>query len=606
MSPNVRRLYESPPWGLGRRVERRRYPAHRGPPRSTFSFVPLLRSTACRVTDHSLRRRASEKRRSESTSRRPALGCRSRRAQLRAPQVRLLQRGAQEAAPHSTSRMLTAQQDNAANAIRNDPQVGDIVLYPGRWREERLIGVVEGVTPRANSVQVITDIKPLERLGDTNKFIESSNRKTVWRTSTEIVVCDRVAYDPQNRVWTLEALPPPARSAPLSPEMIAERDQGLQEYQKLKRWLLQGTLVTSGIGVCVCFLRAGIADALAFAAGSSAGILYLRLLQRSVDRLQPIAGSTDLAGAAAAPASTTEQPRAVSVFSAARYAAPMVAILSIVLSQRGTLTSSQVFSCILGFLSYKIPLWYVSIRDYAEAARIAPASAARNAASQHAEYASNHDVASRRAARSARNLPDLARNPPAVTAIVVTGPSGVGKSTLIGRLLAEFPNHLGYSVSTTTRAPRPGEVDGVSYHFVSKENFLADVAAGKFIEYACVYGNYYGTTFGAVRAVTQSPSPRVCILSLDLQGAQTMMDRQELDAFYIWIAPPSLTELEQRLRRRETESPSELDRRLEAARQEMDIAEKITGFDLRIVNDDIEVAYEKMRRVVLALLHGRR
>jgi guanylate kinase len=490
--------------------------------------------------------------------------------------------------------------------VSYEPKVGDIVLFPGKWPGQRYFGIVEEVTTRDKSQISTVDIQPLERLGRTNKYVIDVRKKSVWRRGDELTPCDPVEYDEQNKIWLLPMVPSSTKPNPVKQPSPAARDHSLKEYARLKRWLMQGTLTTAALGTSYYVIRNGVAEALAFAAGSAASLLYLTLLQRSVDRLRPAYLEIEEEVTEHASNEASERPPAAPAFPVVRYALPFLLILGLFLVQKGSLTPREVFACILGFLSYKIPLWYVSIREYIDAAR--EHSAGTKTSPLASGEADSHGLlrALPQKVYPVRNLPNLSKTPPPVEAIVVTGPSGVGKSTLIARLLAEFPDHLGYSVSTTTRAPRPGEVNGVSYHFVSKEKFLADVAAGKFIEHACVYGNYYGTTVDAVRAVTQASPPRICLLSLDLQGVQTMMSGQSLEAFFVWIAPPSLAELERRLRERETESPADLHRRLDAARQEMEFAEKSANFDVRIVNDDFEVAYNKLRRVVLALLHGRR
>lgn len=513
-----------------------------------------------------------------------------------------------------SSRATVLKSDEASNELKEDlgkeqsyePKVGDVVLFPGKWPGEHRVGVVENVTNRETAARSIVDIQPLQRLGQTSTYVEDAKRKAVWMESGDVISCDDAEYDEKNKVWHLPALPPRMADDQNRQLSLAERNQGLQEYERLKRWLIQGTVATSALGTAYYAVRNGVVETIAFAAGSLAGILYLTLLQRSVDRIRPVALPPEQPIPTTASDEDGERQHIAPVFPVARYSLPFLLILGLFVVQKGSLTPREVFACILGFLTYKIPLWYASIREFVDSARQQFDDRGTSAAASVERNSSSSGALLKRQVRFARNLPDLSRVPPPVEAIVVTGPSGVGKSTLIARLLAEFPKHLGYSVSTTTRAPRSGEIDGLSYHFVSKEKFLADVEAGKFIEYASVYGNYYGTTFDAVRAVTQTSPPRICVLSLDLQGVETMMSSQSLDAFFIWIAPPSLHELERRLRERETESPSELARRLAAARQEMERADRSPNFDIRIVNDDFEVAYGKLRRVVLALLHGQR
>ncbi len=131
--------------------------------------------------------------------------------------------------------------------------------------------------------------------------------------------------------------------------------------------------------------------------------------------------------------------------------------------------------------------------------------------------------------------------------IAIAGPSGVGKSTLIGRLLKEFPSKFGFSCSHTTRAPRPGEKHGVNYWFVSREEFKADVAAGKFVEWAEFSGNIYGTSKKAIKDV--NTTGKTVLLDVDLQGIMSLR-KTDLNPYCIFIVPPSFEELERRLRGR--------------------------------------------------------
>jgi len=176
--------------------------------------------------------------------------------------------------------------------------------------------------------------------------------------------------------------------------------------------------------------------------------------------------------------------------------------------------------------------------------------------------------------------------------IVVCGPSGVGKGTLLGKLLADFPNDYGFSVSHTTRAPRPGEQDGVHYHFVPKEEMEGMIARGEFVEYARVHTNIYGTSIAAVQAV--SDKGKACLLDIDVQGAE-IVKRTDLNARFIFIAPPSFEELERRLRGRGTETEDKIQVRLKTARVEMDYLTKPGFFDQVIVNNDLDKAFEEFK-----------
>lgn len=167
--------------------------------------------------------------------------------------------------------------------------------------------------------------------------------------------------------------------------------------------------------------------------------------------------------------------------------------------------------------------------------------------------------------------------------IVLTGPSGVGKGTLLRSLLQRHPK-LHLSISTTTRSPRPGEINHQHYYFVSYPQFEQMVAQGQLLEWAEYAGNYYGTPRQPVE--TQIRQGKDVVLEIELEGARQI--RQTVpDALQIFIMPPSMAELEQRIRSRGQDSEAAITRRLTRAREEVDAADE---FDIQIVNDDLETA----------------
>ena len=181
--------------------------------------------------------------------------------------------------------------------------------------------------------------------------------------------------------------------------------------------------------------------------------------------------------------------------------------------------------------------------------------------------------------------------------VVVCGPSGVGKGTLINKLMEEFPETFGFSVSHTTRAPRPGEEDGVHYHFAEKAAMEAQIANGEFLEYARVHENVYGTSLAAVAAVADQG--KICILDIDVQGAEICKKAASLNARFLFVSPPSVEELERRLRGRGTEKEASIAVRMANAAKEMAKTEEPGFFDLVIVNDDLEKAYAEMKKFIL-------
>lgn len=180
-------------------------------------------------------------------------------------------------------------------------------------------------------------------------------------------------------------------------------------------------------------------------------------------------------------------------------------------------------------------------------------------------------------------------------AVVVAGPSGVGKGTLIGKVHAEFPALFGFSVSHTSRGPRPGEEEGVHYHFTAGEQIEEEVKAGKFIEHAIVHGRHYGTSVAAVETVRNQG--KICVLDIDVQGCRTARAKN-LVAKYIFIAPPSVEDLETRLRGRGTESDEAIMTRLGNAQMEIDAKDEPGLFDAVIVNDNLEKAYEELKALL--------
>jgi len=176
--------------------------------------------------------------------------------------------------------------------------------------------------------------------------------------------------------------------------------------------------------------------------------------------------------------------------------------------------------------------------------------------------------------------------------IVICGPSGVGKGTIIEMLQQEFPDKFGFSVSHTTRKPRTGEVDGIHYHFTTVEQIQKEIKEGKFVENANVHGNLYGTSKEAIDVVLKSG--KICILDIDVQGAD-QVKKSSLKPYYVFIAPPSLADLEQRLRGRKTETEESIQKRLRNAVGEIDYMNKPGFWDLIIINDDLSKTYETLK-----------
>ncbi|XP_027351020.1 guanylate kinase 1 [Abrus precatorius] len=179
--------------------------------------------------------------------------------------------------------------------------------------------------------------------------------------------------------------------------------------------------------------------------------------------------------------------------------------------------------------------------------------------------------------------------------IVISGPSGVGKGTLIAMLMKEFPSMFGFSVSHTTRAPRGMEKDGVHYHFTEKSIMEKEIKAGKFLEFASVHGNLYGTSVEAVELVADAG--KRCILDIDVQGARSVR-ASSLEAIFIFICPPSMEELEKRLRDRGTENEEQILKRLRNAEAEIEQGKSSCIFDFILYNDKLEECYERLKKLL--------
>ena len=185
--------------------------------------------------------------------------------------------------------------------------------------------------------------------------------------------------------------------------------------------------------------------------------------------------------------------------------------------------------------------------------------------------------------------------------LVLAGPSGVGKGTLIKLLTDRYPSMFDFSVSCTTRKPRPGEVHGQHYYFVTMDEYNAKKEQGEFVEYNEVHGNYYGTLRSEIERIKAEGKvvlTQICILDIDVGGAKKIFD-SGLDSNYLFIMPPSMKELENRLRGRGTEDENALRTRLRNARAEIDEAKELTHmFKKMLTNDDVEEAFRGLLRIL--------
>jgi guanylate kinase len=178
--------------------------------------------------------------------------------------------------------------------------------------------------------------------------------------------------------------------------------------------------------------------------------------------------------------------------------------------------------------------------------------------------------------------------------IVLSGPSGVGKGTVRKTLFSKANHNLVYSISATTRSPRPGEQNGVEYFFHSRADFEAMIAEDKLLEHAEYVGNYYGTPIDFVRETIEGGKD--IFLEIEVQGA-SQVRKKFPEALFIFLAPPSLQELENRIVLRGTESEDLIANRLKTAREEL---EMMNLYDYVVLNDQIELACEKIQAIIEA------
>lgn len=177
--------------------------------------------------------------------------------------------------------------------------------------------------------------------------------------------------------------------------------------------------------------------------------------------------------------------------------------------------------------------------------------------------------------------------------VVISGPSGVGKGTLIKKLLKDN-KYIELSVSSTTRKPRPGEKHGVAYYFLSEEEFDSKIDNDEFIEWANVHTKRYGTEAQYVSQKVKAG--KIVILEIDVQGARTVRDKVE-DGLFIFITPPSIEELESRLRGRKTESEEQIQSRMNIALNELKDKD---SFDHIVINDDLDKAANQLKNIIFS------
>lgn len=458
------------------------------------------------------------------------------------------------------------------------PQQGDVVLYQGRWPSEDEAGLVLSVQLVTSRSVHIVDIQTLRRVSSDLFAVPRATRKpsSKWLDVAEVRVVPDAKYVPSQDAYRVLGTRDGYAPVPkINPSDKAAIDA---EYARLQASMLRQTAI---IGVLCSILPLFVGKpnlSLAYGLGASASLLYLALLQRAVDAVG--------------------KPSPLSRLLPLRFAVPVLPfILLAVLEQHqfssallfGSLSKPDALAIVLGLLTYKAPLFWRTGGEFVDGMAdielgktgmlgTAAALTARQIQKRRDNKDENVEIETPKASRPV---------------LVFSGPSGAGKGTLMNRLFQEFPTRFQFCVSHTTRPKRDGEVDGREYHFVTKEQFEQMITEEKLVEYAEVHGNYYGSSFSAVNEVLSSG--RTCVLDVDVQGIESIRAKDlALDSRFVWIAPPSLTVLEERLRKRGSESESSIKKRLETAMRELSYAATKNVFDVIIVNDNVETAFEEL------------
>jgi len=177
--------------------------------------------------------------------------------------------------------------------------------------------------------------------------------------------------------------------------------------------------------------------------------------------------------------------------------------------------------------------------------------------------------------------------------LVLSGPSGAGKSSLINKISDDIGDYY-FSISTTTRPMREGEIEGVHYHFVSKEEFEQDIKDDHFLEHALVHGNYYGTSLKPVKEALSEG--KLVIFDIDVQGNMAVNNRLGDITTSVFITPPTLSELKRRLENRSTDSQEVIEGRIKMARREI---QRTAEYDYLVINDDLDVAANVLRQIAI-------
>lgn len=469
------------------------------------------------------------------------------------------------------------------------PQEGDVVVYAGRWPSEEEAGLVDGVRFVPSRSAHVVDISPLRRISSDLFAVPRGSSKSrpssKWLDVAEVRIVSDASYVPSQDAYRVSG----ARDgyAQVAIPSSEEKERIDAEYRALQADLLRTAAITGAVATALPAIVGKFAIAQAVGAGSFASLIYFYLLQRAVDTV-------------AAPNSSL-----LSQLLNIRFLLPALPFIALEVGKHGARTPVQIFSSIprdealaivIGLLTYKAPLFIRAANEFVEGLAEAQvgttglvgttatllARRARGSPTDDASVSSNGGEAL------------LALKP----VLIFAGPSGVGKTTLVIQLLQQFDDQFAYSVSHTTRPPREGEQDGVDYNFVDAETFERMVENDEFVEYARVHGWAYGTSFASVEQVLSQG--RICVLDVDVQGVESVRSKRNLgwDTRFVWVAPPSIQALEQRLRSRGTETEQTVKTRMDTAKRELEYAATSNIFDTIIVNDDLDTAIRELKTFV--------
>jgi len=475
------------------------------------------------------------------------------------------------------------------------PQVGDVVKMPSKWPGEWEVAQVDFVQAVGSRSTVEVDLLPLKSIGD--GLYRLSGRKPA-AVRADIAKLGRLDSEYVRevdgyRVDERQLQPIVPRPAPNE----ATTQLGLEEYAKLKAEILIEAALVGAAGAAVCYAALGSDGAAAFGLGSLAGCTYLALLSTEIDMVGP---------------SGEPPPKALQIAASGRLLLPVALMVGLTAARGGgsatalsLLPRETFFAAAAGFLSYKAPLLAKQVaRGLQDLSEYRPAEddSASLAGGGSLGFAVRalQRAGKEKAEAAAADASSGGSQPLAPQQLVLAGPSGVGKSTLVAALLQAEPGRFGFSVSSTTRDPREGEVEGEDYRFVSTSEFDAMVERGEFIEWATIGGHRYGTTVASVQAL--AAEGKVCVLDVDVQGVEAIVARSDLRPYCVWVAPPSFGALRERLTERGTESEEEISRRVLRAREEIEFSLTTRCFDKVIVNDDFDAASRELREAVLEAL----